>query len=244
MSQITPPKPHGSAGYVNTALKLAVGLIMTACVWATMAYVPPAAGFMYPDGARIIIMHVPCAWISALAYVVAAWHAFAVIRRSARSGSPDAWERSDDRCQAAMEIGLLFSLLTTITGSIFSHLQWGSFWSWDPRQTSILVIMLLFAAYLVLRGAVADPRVKARLSSAYAVVAVVPGLFLIWVLPRIVNTLHGGANQAVTGGGLDAQYRLALYGLALPGFLGLFVWLMSLRTRVARMERRLVPESM
>jgi heme exporter protein C len=201
-----------------------------------MVYVRPAEGFMYPDGARIIIMHVPCAWIACLAYVVAAWNAVGVLRAARMAATR--WRASDNRCAAAMEIGLMFSALTTATGSIFSRLQWGAFWSWDPRQTSILVIMLLFAAYLVLRSAVTDEGSRAKLSSAYAVVAVIPGLFLIWVLPRIVSTLHGGANQAVIGGGLDSQYRMVLYGLALPGFLGLFAWLMQLRTRVATLEQR------
>jgi len=135
-----------------------------------------------------------------------------------------------------MELGLLFSALTTVTGSIFSRLQWGAFWSWDPRQTSILVIMFLFAAYLVLRGAVADRQTKARLSSGYAILAVVPGLFLIWVLPRIVPTLHGGANQAVIGGGLDAQYRLVLYCFGLPGLVCVYVWLQHLRMRLMKLE--------
>jgi len=222
--------------YVAWIWKGATGVLLAAATWAAMAYVRPAEGFLYPDGARIIIMHVPCAWIACLAYVVAAWNAAAVLRASTAVSAK--WRAGDSRCAAAMEIGLLFSALTTITGSIFSRLQWGAFWSWDPRQTSILVIMLLFAAYLVLRSAVTDASVRARLSSAYAIVAVVPGLFLIWVLPRVVSTLHGGANQAVIGGGLDPQYRLVLYGLALPGFVGLFAWLMQLRTRVAELERR------
>jgi heme exporter protein C len=217
---------------------------MTAAVWGAMGYVRPAEGFLYPDGARIILIHVPCAWLSTLAYVVAAWHATVVVL-AARGGGVlelsretmgSRWARADRACEASMELGLLFSVLTTATGSIFSRLQWGAFWSWDPRQTSIVVIMLLFGAYLVLRSAVIEPVVRARLTSAYAVLAVVPGLFLIWVLPRIVSTLHGDANNAVVGGGLDTQYRAVLYGLALPGFLGLYCWLMTLRLRVSRLE--------
>lgn len=214
-------------GTIGMHWQIAAGLFLTLTTWGGMAYVRPAMGFLYPDGARIIIFHVPCAWIACLAYITAAYHAVGVLRK------PRDWFRSDAACEAAMELGLLFSLLTTVTGSIFSRLQWGAFWSWDPRQTSILVIMLLFAAYLVLRSAVTDPNLRARLSAAYALLAVVPGLFLIWVLPRIVNTLHSGANQAVIGGGMDAQYRTVLYGLALPGFLCIYAWLLRLRIRAA-----------
>ena len=218
-------------------LKLGTGVFMALALWGMMAYVKPAEGFLYPDGARIILVHVPCAWLSALAYLVAAWNAGRVMRRIG-GGDKEAWLKPDRLCEASMELGLLFSMLTTVTGSIFSRLQWGSYWSWDPRQTSIVVIMLLFAAYLVLRSSVTSVSMRARLSSAYAVIAVVPGTFLIWVLPRIVDSLHSNANNAVIGGGLDAQYRLVLYGLALPAFLGLYGWLMGLRVRLAEAEWR------
>jgi len=151
---------------------------------------------------------------------------------------PDSAFLDDYKCAASMELGLLFSLLTTVTGSIFSQMQWGLYWSWDPRQTSILVICLLFAAYVVLRGAVEDPEKRARLASAYALVAIVPGLFLIWVLPRIVETLHSGPNTAVVGNNLGGNYRLVMYTLALPAFIGLFVWLFQLRVRLFKIEEK------
>lgn len=220
---------------VRTLGRAFVGLALALAVWAGLAYVPPAKGFLYPEGARIIVFHVPCAWITFLAYVVAAVYAVRTLRGLAASDRTR-WEHADAGCNAAMEIGLVFGILTTVSGSIFSRLQWGAFWSWDPRQTSILVILLMFCAYLVLRGAVVEPSRRARLSAAYAIVAIVPAVFLIWVLPRIAATLHADANQAVIGGGLDRHYRLAMYAVALPGFLGLFAWLQNVRMRLARVE--------
>lgn len=219
------------------SIKTLAGGLPVLAIWGTMAYVKPAEGFLYPDGARIVLVHVPCAWVACLMYLVAAGYAIVTFRHM-QSGRTEGWTHADRGCATAMELGLLFSLLTTVTGSIFSRLQWGAFWSWDPRQTSILVIMFLFAAYLVLRGAVPDRQMKARLSSAYAILAVVPGLFLIWVLPRIVPTLHGEANQAVIGGGLDAQYRLVLYAFALPGLVCVCLWLQQLRMRLMKLEDR------
>jgi heme exporter protein C len=169
--------------------------------------------------------------------VVAAWYAVRFLKTLGKSGLPMS-ALDDMKCAAAMELGLLFSIFTTVTGSIFSQMEWGLYWSWDPRQTSILVICLIFAAYVVLRGAIAEPDKRARLCSVYALVAIVPGMFLIWVLPRIVFTLHGGANSAVIGGGLSGHYRMVMYGLALPAFLALFVWLFQLRVRLMRLEAR------
>jgi heme exporter protein C len=166
------------------------------------------------------------------------------VSRAIRGAS--AWERRDRKCQTAMELGFLYAILTTVTGSIFSRNEWGSYWSWDPRQTSILILLLVFAAYLVLRGAVDDPDLRARLSSAYALISVVPGLFLLWVLPRIVETLH--PNQAAVGGGLTGHFRAGMYGLAVPAFLLLFTWLFLVRLRallyVERREAALLPAVM
>jgi heme exporter protein C len=148
-------------------------------------------------------------------------------------------DRDEDlKCAAAMELGFLFAILATVTGSIFSNIVWGEYWSWDPRQTSILVILLIFAAYLVLRGAIVDPEDKARLGSVYTLVALVPGLFLIWVLPRIVQTLHEGPNDTIVGGQIQGTYRMVMYGLALPAFLLLYTWLLQLRVRLLKLENR------
>jgi heme exporter protein C len=223
--------------------KLTTGLWMGLLIVAAFGYVGPVLDGGRPmftiggHGAKAIFFHVPCAWLACLAYIVAAWYAGHYLR-TLRQRGPIKSREDDFKCTAAMELGLLFAVLATITGSIFSHNEWGAYWSWDPRQTSILVVLLIFAAYLVLRGAIENPEARARLSSVYALVALVPGLFLIWVLPRIVPTLHEGPNRAVIGGGLGGSYRLVLYGLALPAFLALFIWLFQLRLRAMKVEAR------
>ncbi len=215
--------------------KLGTGVWMSLAILAAFLLAKPVPAFPYPEGARTIFFHVPCAWLTCVAYVVGAWYAVRFLRGVRQGG----WRSSaldDFKCATAMELGLVFSFVTTVSGSFFSHLEWGLYWNWDPRQTSILIILLIFAAYLVLRGAVTDPETRGRLASAYALVALVPGLFLIWVLPRIVETLHGGANDAVLKNQIGGSYRPILYGLALPAFIGLFVWLFQLRLRVMKLE--------
>ena len=209
--------------------KLATGLGMACGIVASFVYVGPTPGFsMSGHGAKMIFFHVPCAWLATVAYLAAAWYSVRYLR-----------ERSleeDRKCAVSMELGMLFATGATITGSIFSYNEWGRYWSWDPRQTSILVILLIFAAYLVLRDALADPEKRARLCSVYALTAMAPGMFLIWVVPRVVSSLHGDANQAVVGGGLSGSYRPVLYGLILPSFIGLFCWLFEMRLRIKRLE--------
>lgn len=228
--------------------KLGAGVWMGLLILAAFVYVGPVLDeqgqpmfTIGGHGAKAIFFHVPCAWLACLAYIVAAWYAGRYLRTLRQKGATGNAE-DDFKCATAMELGLLFAALATITGSIFSRNEWGAYWSWDPRQTSILVVLLIFAAYLVLRGAIESPEVRARLSAVYALVALVPGLFLIWVLPRIVNTLHEGPNQVVIGGGLGGGYRLVLYGLALPAFLALFIWLFQLRLRTMKVEEAKTPD--
>jgi heme exporter protein C len=212
--------------------KILSGLLLLAAIPIIFLHVGPADGFtMNGQGAKIIFFHVPCAWLASLAYVVAAWNAIKYLKKRSLD--------DDDKCAASMELGLLFGIAATVTGSIFSHNEWGRYWSMDPRQTSILIILLIFAAYLVLRGSITEQRKRALLCSVYALAALPPAIFLIWVLPRVVETLHGFANQAVVGGELSGNYRLVLYGLCLPGFLGLFAWMFQLRVISLRLFRNI-----
>lgn len=217
------------------------GVWMAALILAVFGWLGPAVNTegqpMFTaggHGAKAIFFHVPCAWLTFIAFLVGAFYAARHLLRGAR---PHAG-LDDLKSATAMELGLLFSVLATVTGSLFSRNEWGAFWSWDPRQTSILVVLLILAAYGVLRGSVSDPSTRARLSSVYAVVALVPAFFLIWVLPRVMATLHEGPNQTIVGGMIGGNYRAVLYALALPAFLSLFVWLFQIRLRLLRLEER------
>ncbi len=224
----------GGAAVPGVKWKMFIAVWMLLGINLVFLYVGPVKGFMFPEGARLILFHVPCAWLATLCYVVGAVYAIKFLTGASKM-KPAELESTDFKVAASMELGLLFSILTTITGSIFAKLQWGMFWNWDPRETSIVIICSLFAAYIVLRSAVTDPDKRARLCSAYALVAIIPGLFLIWVLPRIVDTLHEGANSAVIGGGLGGGYRLVMYFFVLPSYIGTFIWLFQLRVRSAKL---------
>ena len=193
---------------------------------------------MHGHGAKAFFFHMPNAWLATITYITGAWYAVRYLR-TPRTVGMDVANEDDMKSAVSMELGLLFSFLAAVTGSLFAKNEWHAYWVWtDPRMVSILVIMLIFAAYLVLRGAIEEPEKRARLTAAYALVAAVPGLFLIWVLPRIVPTLHEGPNNAVVGGGLGGNIRIVLYSFVMPAFIGLFVWLFQLRLRLMRLESR------
>jgi heme exporter protein C len=163
------------------AAKLFLGLWMAGVVIAMFAIVPQYVGL--GDAGRIIIMHVPTAWITTLAFAVSAvFSARFLWKRNARD---------DARAVAAAEVGLLFCVLATVTGSIFAQTVWGIFWNWDPRETSIAILLLIYAAYFALRSALDDDERRRRLSAVYNLFAAVAMPFLIFVAPRIADsTLH------------------------------------------------------
>src|SRR5438270_112244 len=136
--------------------KVCTGLLGVGLIFGAFFGVGPAFGFkLGGHGAKVVFFHVPCAWLATLAYVVAACYAVQYLRRSASPFDVTA-AISDVKCSTAMELGFVFALLTTITGSIFAHTEWGSYWNWDPRETSIVILLLIFAAYLVLRGSLIE----------------------------------------------------------------------------------------
>ena len=228
----------------GVAWKIWVGVWMGLAIVAGFLWVKPAVGGFVLGGqaAKIVFFHVPCAWLASAALIVAG--VYAVKHLTGVRGSNVALE-NDFKCAAAMELGFLFAVLATVTGSIFAKLQWGQYWVWnEPRMLSILIVLLIFAAYLVLRGSVEDQDKRGRLSAVYTLVSVVPLIFLLWILPRIVPSLHEGPNETFVKGQISSGFKIAMYGLSLPAYVGLFVWMFQLRLRTLKLfsnrERRLM----
>src|SRR5215510_3016414 len=161
--------------------KLLLGVWLAGVVVAMFWVVPRYAGL--GDAGRIIIMHVPTAWVTSVAFAVSAVYSILYLRR--RRTTDDAF------AVAAAEVGFLFCILATVTGAIFAQLVWGVFWNWDPRETSILVLLLIYAAYFALRSAIDEPERQRRLAAVYNLFAAVIMPFLLFVAPRVAeSSLH------------------------------------------------------
>lgn len=199
---------------------------MAAVIVLAFLLSPPLKGL--GQAGRIFYFHVPCAWVSFLAYVVAAWCGARYL----------AARRLDWDCKsaAAAQIGLLFTVLATASGAVWAQAAWGHWWNWDPRQTAIFIVLLVYGAYFALRMSIEQPEQRAAISAAYALVAIVPTLFLIFIGPRIVETLHpspvlpGGDEK----GSIEPFIRNVLFA-SLAGFTGLFYWMWRLQTRIERL---------
>ncbi len=135
--------------------------------------------------------------------------------------------------------GILFGILGLVTGSIWAKYSWGEFWSNDPKQMAAAIAVLIYCAYIVLRGSLTDIDKRARVASVYNIFAYFIYIPLIMILPRLVQSLHpggmegaeGGGNPAMGGGSLDATMRI-IFWPAVFGWILLGVWISNLKIRM------------
>jgi heme exporter protein C len=189
------------------------------------------------EKARNIFFHVPIAWTSVLGFLVALYYGF----RYLRTQNYD----YDIKSVSSAGLGFLFCLLAAVTGSIWAKFNWGSFWNWDPRETSIFVLLLIYGAYFALRSALGSDEIRARLSAVYAILAGLAAPFFIFIMPRIVGGLHPGAKGDMAGSTPIAQLQMPpnmrfVFIAGLIGFSLLFIWLLNVRIRAARLEHQLL----
>ena len=131
-------------------------------------------------------------------------------------------------------IGILFSILGMASGLEWAKYTWGSAWSNDPKQLGTAMSMLIYFAYAILRNGIKDDEKKARISAVYNVFAFAMMIPLIFILPRMVDSLHPGAggNPGFKPYDLDNNIRKVFYP-AVIGWIMLGVWITTLRIRVA-----------
>jgi heme exporter protein C len=187
------------------------------------------------EKARIIFFHVPTAWLSVVAFITSM--VFGI--RYLRSRDP----MDDVKSSAAAGLGMLFCILATVTGSIWAKFNWGSYWNWDPRETSIFVLLLIYGAYFSLRSAVEGEEKRATLASVYSIIAAVTVPFFIFIMPRIMTGLHPGAKGDPDGAGPVVEFKMSpnmrvVFFMSLIAFTMLFYWIFTLRVRTARLETR------
>ena len=187
----------------------------------------PTAWYEFPfikgleENAKIIFFHVPTAWLTVIAFFMTAFYSFKYLRKKNLD--------DDAKSYAAAQLGIIFCILATITGSVWAKFAWGAFWSWDPRQTSIFALLLIYGAWFALRSSIESEEKRATLSSVYAIIAFVTVPFFIFVMPRIMTGLHPGSADDSNAGPvvnfkMNASMQLIFF-LSLIGFTILYFWM-------------------
>jgi len=223
--------------------KWALGVLMAAAIVLCFVYAPEATrpNFTIKDAAgnptmqpwpafRIFYFHVPAAWIAVLAFAVAMIHSIRVLKGSG--------QKADDLALASSELGFLFCAVALVSGMIWARLEWGAFWNWDPRQNTVLILLLIYAGYFTLRSAVPEPHRRARLAGVYSILAFVTVPFLVFIVPRVMQTLHPSPiiQTSERSGSMNPK-MLQVFFLFLIGYTGLYAWMLQLKTAAIRLSR-------
>ncbi len=214
---------------IRTGLGVVTAILMIVSLFMVFVVVPTEAeqGIVQ----RIFYFHVPCAWV-----------AFAAFGLVAIAGAFYLWmgdEVWDDLGYAAAECGMVFCTLVLVTGSIWAKPIWGTWWSWDSRLTTTLILWLLYGGYLMLRAMADDTPQVARFAAVVGIVGVLDVPVII-VSVRMWRTIHPAVLVTRTGGhGLEDPLMVITLLVAIAAFTALFIWLLWLRFATLRARTRL-----
>ena len=205
---------------------------MAEIIVASFLFTEAATGFP-GETSRILFFHVPQAWVATLSFLISMiGSAVYLAKRKVKA---------DYVALSAAELGFLFCVLATVTGSIFAKATWGSFWNWDPRETSIVILLMIYGAYFALRSAVSDPERSRVFAGVYSILAFVTVPFLVFVVPRITISLHPEDTMNPANPGMDPKTLKVFLG-SLLAYTALYVWMLRLRIRILRLEGLRVPD--
>ncbi len=193
---------------------IAIGLYMSFFVAPT--------DYKQGEGYRIIFVHVPASWMSMFIYVVmACWAALGLVFNTRLSAM---------MAQALAPTGAMFAFLSLWTGAFWGKPMWGTWWVWDARITSELILLFLYLGYMALRSSIDDPRRGDRASAILLIVGVV-NVPIIYYSVKWWNTLHQGSTIKLNEeSSMDDTMLLAMLIMTL-GF-----WAYSIATAMSRVR--------
>jgi heme exporter protein C len=144
----------------------------------------------------------------------------------------------DLKAVESINTGIVFGILGIITGSIWAKFTWGSAWSFDVKQNYAAIALLLYSAYLVLRNAIDEEQRRAKISAIYNIFAFPMMVVLLFVLPRLGDSLHpgNGGNPGFNSYDLDSRMRMVFYP-ACMGWIIIGYWIYTLLFRLRRLNK-------
>jgi heme exporter protein C len=180
------------------------------------------------DVQRIFYFHVACAWTAFLSFFLVFVSSLAYLRTRKA-----AW---DMVAVSAAEIGVVFTSIALLTGSVWAKHAWGTWWEWEPRLTTTLLLWLIYVAYLMLRTAIPEASRRATFSAVFGIAGFVD-VPIVFMSIRWWRSIHPAV---VTGKGMDLDVAMyPAFFLSLAAFSLFFVYLMVLRTGLERSHQQL-----
>lgn len=170
---------------------------------------------------RSVFFHVPLAAVMFIAFIVTFFASILYLKTRDLK-----W---DYIASSSVKLGIVFGTFTLITGSVWAKSAWGDYWNWDPRETAVLVLWFIYAAYLSIRSAVSEENQKARLCSVMGIFGIV-GLILTWISSS--TGLHPDRGSLE----LESLQGMTL-GLMITGHILVYIYLMWQDLKIREIER-------
>ena len=176
------------------------GALFLVALYLVLFYAPREA--VMGDVQRVFYFHVSAGWVGALAFLVTAVSGVIYLRRR-----DPKWDRV---ALASVEIGVVFTFVNIVSGSIWARPIWNTWWTWDPRLVTATIMELIYLAYLMLRQGIEDPDKRARFGSIYGIVAFisVPITFASIRLFRTIHPVVIGSGDPTAEGAFDMTPKM------------------------------------
>lgn len=195
-------------------------------------------GFLLPVPRLIILnetirlnyFHVPMWFGMVFLFTFSAWSSIKYLH------SQDI--KQDENASESAKVAVFFGILGLLTGMLWANATWGTFWTNDPKLNNAAIGLLIYFAYFFLRGSLKDDLQKSRIGAVYNIFAFAIFIPLIFILPRMTNSLHPGSGDNPTFRLFDTSHhmKLVIY-TAITGFIMLGWWFTTLLLRLKRINR-------
>jgi heme exporter protein C len=182
---------------------------------------------------RALYFHVPMWFGMVLLYLVSMIYSIVYLAK------PE--QKNDFYSVEFANVGTTFGVLGMITGMLWANYTWGTPWHGDPKQKGAAIALLIYFAYFVLRGSLSNHEQRARLSAIYNIFAFFVMVPLIFILPRLEDSMHpgNGGNPGFNAYDLDSRMRMIFYPAVIGWFL-IGLWIVTLRARYRTIEEKIL----
>ena len=204
-----------------------------------LLYYTVVAGFLLPvprlpilnESIRLFYFHFPLWCAMLMLFVVSLWSSIGFLRSNRIE--------ADDRAALSATVGVLFGILGLATGMLWGKATWGTFWTSDPKLNNTAISLLIYAAYFVLRSSLQDETQRGRLSAVYNIFAFSVMIPLIFILPRMTDSLHpgNGGNPGFSIFDTSHNMKFVIY-TAIAAFCLVGWWITTLLLKIKAHERR------